>query len=232
MGPGPNPDRRRLDQRDGRDCRGPAALQPAAFPARADRLRGTAGSEGSGRRADVRPSRHAAARHGRRPVAGPRCLHHRLDRRRPGAGFAGPVRPERLCRSCCRLPATAWAGRACYRGVPALGASAGRGFPDGGGWRPLPARFHDPDGRPGRYAEQPDKGQRIRQAAQPGLVRALGHRPGAVRLRGLQPAGLSRIPAAHRLHVDEFRPPFRRPSEIVRPSDPGRTANSTTNICR
>ena len=49
--------------------------------------------------------------------------------------------------------------RACDGGVPAVGAGAGGGRPDGGGRRPPCSAFHDADGRPDRYARQSDRGE-------------------------------------------------------------------------
>ena len=56
------------------------------------------GPEAAHRRADVRPLRDAAARHGRGDAAARRRLHHRLGRRAHGAGVGRQVRSRRLYR--------------------------------------------------------------------------------------------------------------------------------------
>ena len=75
-------------RRRGRDRRGgclePSVLRPAAFQAAVYRS-GAPTVEIADCRADVRPLRHAAARHGRGVPADPRRLRHGLERRAHGA---------------------------------------------------------------------------------------------------------------------------------------------------
>ena len=84
------------------------------------------------RRADVGPLRHAAARHGRGVPAESRRLHHRLGRCAHGAAGGGPFRSRRLHRLRHHHPASPRRRLPCGRGVPAVGAGAGRGRAHGG----------------------------------------------------------------------------------------------------
>ena len=54
-------------------------------------------------------------------------------------------------------------GHACHGGLPAVGAGAGGGGPDGSARRPLRAGDHDADGRADRHAPQPDRRQPARR---------------------------------------------------------------------
>ena len=116
-----------------------------------------AAAEAADRRADVGPLRDAAARHGRGVPAQPRRLHHRLGRRAHGAAGGRPLRSRRLHRLRDLDPARARRRHPCHRGVPAVGAGAGRGRADGSRRRSLRAALHDADGRPDRHARQSDR---------------------------------------------------------------------------
>ena len=76
--------RRRRARRARGDRLDPALLQSASFRP-PDPPRPRVAAETADRRADVRPLRDAAARHGRGVPADPSRLHHRLDRRAHGA---------------------------------------------------------------------------------------------------------------------------------------------------
>jgi hypothetical protein len=109
-------DRRQADRSARRD----RAAQ-AVRPAQALRARGRRGRpQAADRRADVRPLRHAAARHGGADAALRRRLHHRLARREAGAAVRRPLRPRRLYRLYRRVSGAyrrrkAIPGRTCWR---------------------------------------------------------------------------------------------------------------------
>ena len=104
---------------------------------------------------------------------------------------------------------------------------------------PLRARVDDADGRPDRYAPQPDRGQPARGKARRRMVPRQLPADRAVPLSGLRAQRLSRLSAAVRLHGDEPRSPRQRASSTcsiissrataIRRRN---TANSTTNISR
>ena len=142
--------------------------------------------EGADRRADVGPLRDAAARHRQGDAAGARGLHHRLDRRARHPARHGPLRPRRFHRSRHRLHSGDRTRHARDRRVPAGGARARRGRAHGDDRRSLPAGLHDADGRPHRYAPQPDSRQPAGGGTLGDLVRAE---------RGLAPCR-SRTPAS------------------------------------
>jgi hypothetical protein len=83
--------------------------------------------------ADVRPFRHAVARHREDAVAGPRRLHHRLAQPARHSAQRGPVRAGGLHRPPHRLPEPARASRARGRDLPTLGLGAGGGVGHVGG---------------------------------------------------------------------------------------------------
>ena len=113
--------------------------------------------------ADVRPFRHAAARHREDAAAGPRRLHHRLAQSARHSARSGQVRPRRIYRASHHLSRPARPARAHGGDLPAVGVGA-RGRRDHvGGQSPGAARDADLDGRPDRHPNPADQGQRIRQ---------------------------------------------------------------------
>ena len=118
---------------------GAAVLPAAPFRAHVLSHAAAAATEAPDRRADVGALRDAAARHRRGVPAQPRRLHHRLDRCAHGAAGAGPLRSRRLHRLRHRHAAFPRRRHPRRRGVPAVGAGAGRHRADGGGRRSLRA---------------------------------------------------------------------------------------------
>ena len=196
-------------------------------------------SEAADRRADVRPLRDAAARHGRGDAAACRCLHHRLGRCPHGAGCGRQLRSRRLHRLCHRHAARTRAGHSCHGGVPALRSGAGGGCADGGERRPIRAGHHDADGRPDRYPQKSDGGQSSRRGEGHRLVPRKCHHAGAVAGAGLHAQRLSGLPAAFRLHEHESRPSHHRAQGLLHAPREGRRRRrgeapraSTTSISR
>ena len=113
--------------------------------------------------------------------AQPRRLHHRMGRRAHGAGVGGPLRSRRLHRLRDLHAARARRRHACHRGVPAVGAGAGRGRAHGSRGRSLCAAFDDADGRPDRHARvNPTAVNKLAETARHRLVPPQRHHQGAV----------------------------------------------------
>ncbi len=233
--------RRRRRARAGayQDRVGAPVLPAVAFRARVQARAAPAAAETADRRADVGPLRDAAARHGRSLPAQSRRLHHRLARRPHGAGGGRPLRSRRLYRLRHLHPAPPRRRHACDRGVPAVGAGAGRGRADGSRQRPLRAAFHGADGRADRHAHQSNAVNKLAEERGLDWFRTPCHHQGAVPASRLHARCLSGLPAAARLRQHESRPPSRGAPQSVHPSGQGRrrfgatsTANSTTNISR
>ena len=89
-------------------------------------------AEAPDRRADVRPLRDFAPRHGRSVSAPFRCLHHRLGGRAHGSAGGRLLRPRRLHRLSARDAGSSRPGRPHDRRLPAVGAAACRRRADGG----------------------------------------------------------------------------------------------------
>ena len=149
---------------------GAAVLPAAAFRARLHARAAPPAAEAADRRADVGPLPDAAARHGGNVPAQSRRLHHRLGRCAHGAAGGRPLRSRRLHRLRHLHAACARRRRARDRGVPAFGAGAGGGLPDGSRPGPLRAAFHGADGRADRHPHQFQRGQQAggRRAASTG----------------------------------------------------------------
>ncbi len=76
--------------------------------------------------ADVRPFRHAVARHREDAAAGSRRLHHRLAQSARHSARSGQVRPRRIHRAPDHLPRPAGPARAHGGDLPAVGVGARR----------------------------------------------------------------------------------------------------------
>ncbi len=124
-----------------------------------------AAAQGADRRADVRPLRHAAARHGRSLPPQPRRLHHRLGGCAHGAAVGGPLRSRRLHRLHHQHPASPRRRHPCHRGLPAVGAGAGGDRADGSRQGSLCAALDHADGRTDRHPQQSDGGEQARRGA-------------------------------------------------------------------
>ena len=103
-----------------------APLRPSRVPARSP------SAQAPDRRADVRPLRDFAPGHGRSVSPPFRCLYHRLGGRADGPARGRLLRPRRLYRLPARGAGSSRPGRPHDRGLPAVGAAAGRGGADGG----------------------------------------------------------------------------------------------------
>ena len=127
-----------------------------------------------------------------------------------------------------------------HRGVPALGAGAGRGRADGSATTIPTCRMSMTlMGGPIDTRDQSDRGQQARRGARHRLVPPQRHHQGAVPASGLHARRLSGLPAAQRLRQHEPRPPHRGaprpvPSIWSRATATRRrsTASSTTSIWR
>jgi hypothetical protein len=133
------------------------------------------------------------------------------------------VRLRRICRACDRLPGDDRPRRAPDRRLPALRPRPGRRRAHGRGRQSGDAAQHDPDGRAGGHADQPDQGQRAGHQPSDRVVREGADLHGAGPLRRRRAAGLSGLHPADRLHADEPRPARRRPCRHVHHLATGRT---------
>ncbi len=191
-------------------------------------------------RADVRPFRDAAARHGAHAAARPSGLHHRLGQPaqrqaggrafRPGGLHAAPDRFRR---------ATSATSATSSRSVSRLRFRARRDRRHGDGRRQCATGEPDADGRADRRARRAQQGQQAREREALRMVSRQPDRRRALEVRGPRPARLSRLPAAIRLHEHELRSAIPRPSSTSSmPAStaitrrPTRSRNSTRNISR
>ncbi len=183
--------------------------------------RGRAAARAAGG-ADVRPFRHAAARHGADAAAGPRRLHHRLAQSARHPAQQGPLRARRLHRASDRFPRPSRPAPAHGGDLPAVGVGA-RGRCDHVRGQPsLPPGHADADGGPDRYARAADEGQRLRQEQADRVVRAQLDQLRADAVRRCVPKSLSGLRAAHRLRLDESRAPHQAASRPRQPHRQGR----------
>ena len=113
--------------------------------------------------ADVRPLRDAAARHREDAAAGSRRLHHRLAQSARHSARPGQIRPRRIHRAPDHFHERTRSALAHGGDLPALGVGACRRRDHVGGQSSGAAGEPDPDGRPDRYADCADQGQRFRQ---------------------------------------------------------------------
>ena len=208
--------RRRARAGAHRDGVGAAVLPPAAFRARLQPCAAPAAAEAADRRADVRPLRDAAARHGRGLPARSRRLHHRLARRAHGAGVAKAVSISTITSTtsspcCTSSAATCHVIAVCQPAVPVLAAVALMEADDD----PYVPHSMTLMGGPIDTRVNPDRGQQARRRARHRLVPPQRHHQGAVSASGLHARRLSGLPAAVRLHHHEPRPPHRRASRPV-----------------
>ena len=146
---------------------------------------GTAAHAAGG--ADVRPFRHAAARHREDAAAGPRRLHHRLAQSARHSARARQVRPRRIHRAPHHLPRSNRSARAHGGDLPAVGVGAGRRRDHVGGQPPGAPGDADPDGRPDRHPHSTHQGQRIRQEQADQMVRGEPDQLRAVPVQGRVP---------------------------------------------
>ena len=146
---------------------------------------GTAAHAAGG--ADVRPLRHAAARHREDAVAGPRRLHHRLAQSPRHSARARQVRPRRIHRAPHHLSRSTGSARAHGGDLPAIGVGAGGRSDHVGGQPPRPPGDADVDGRTDRHADSTHQGQRIRQEQADQMVRGEPDQLRAVSVQGRVP---------------------------------------------
>ncbi len=83
----------------------------------------------------------------------------------------------------------------------------------------FPSEERHPEGKPNRYAAEPDRGQQARRGKRHQLVPADGHHFRALAEPRAWPPRLPRFPSADRLHGDEPRPPYECAQGSVR--EPG-----------
>ena len=142
-------------------------LRPAPFRPRRGGGRQALRPQGAAGGADVRPLRHAAARHRRGDDPGAQSLHHRLARRArrcrswPVASSSTNI-IDHVIDFIRFLGSNTHVIAVCQPSVPVLAAAAlmaARG-------RSLPPGLDHADGRPDRHQAQPDRGQRARAVAQ------------------------------------------------------------------